>query len=77
MPLLPVALLPQVPMGKEGLVRAPRWVSLLPPFHTGIFAKQGKYIYSSSFCDMSANREQLLAQHWPGQGRNFDPVSGP
>jgi len=42
MPVLAVPRLPQVPMRKAGLKRAPSWASLLCPFHMDVFAEQGK-----------------------------------
>lgn len=66
MPVLPVALLPQVPVGREGLVRAPRWASLFPPFHTDVFAKQGKsYVLLPSPVTWQGTGNS----HWPDFGQ--------
>lgn len=76
MPVLPVPLLPQVPMGKAGLLRAPRWASLLCPFHMDVFAELGK---SSVLLPAPVTRQgtgKLMTQLWPGQESNSDPGSG-
>lgn len=64
-------------MGKEGLVRAPRWASLLCPFRMDVFAEQGKSPVLLPAPVMWQETGKLMAQLWPGQESNSDPGSGP
>lgn len=75
MPVLPVPLLPQVPMGKPGLVRALRWASLLSPFHRDVFAEQGKSSVLLPALVTWQGTGKLLVQLRPGQETNSDSES--
>lgn len=66
MPVLPVALLSQVPMGKDELVRAPRWASLLCAFCMDVSAEQGKSFVLLPAQVTWQGRRKLMAQLWLG-----------
>lgn len=75
MTVLPGPLLPQVPMGKAGLARAPRWPRLLCPFHMG-FLQEGKSSVLLPAPGTWQGTGKLMAQLQPGQESNSDPGSG-
>lgn len=74
--VLLVPLLPQLPMGKAGLVRAPRWARLLSPFHMDVFAEERKSSVLLPAPGTWRGTGKLMAQLQPDQESSLDPGSG-